>query len=194
MRSDAIAIELGHDRHRTRRLAETTKVGGGQQQAEITSPAELVRLHEARVKVGPFGAILLLEMVDPLGGGVEIPLDLPDVRSRLLELFRLDLAIDLQSAEIPEQRPFLRRQPIRFALERLQPIAGAARERLRPRAIGLLSEKEDGQGKDAAPDECRLTPPAGALRPFSRRLVEIVEIVEPVELASITGKEKAFHR
>jgi hypothetical protein len=88
----------------------------------------------------------------------------------------------------------------------LKPITGAARERLRPRALGLLRENEDGHGKDAAPDERRSTRATRASRPFHRRRVDMVEIVgipgivqligliELIGLAPIDGNEKAFHR
>jgi hypothetical protein len=55
----------------------------------------------------------------------------------LLDLFRLELPLDLQLAQVAEQRALVRGQAIGLFLQCLQAIAGTARQRFGARAVGL---------------------------------------------------------
>ena len=57
---------------------------------------------------------------------------------QLPKLLDLDLPLELQLAQIAEQRPFLRRELVGFAMQRLQALAGPRGERLGAGAVVLL--------------------------------------------------------
>ena len=137
VRLDAIAIELGQRRDRPGRLAQTAKVGRREQQPQISRLAELVDFDETLLQLGELGpaprpgarpsaTLVLSSSTCTLRG----------IRVHALELFRLDLPLHLELAQVAEQRALVGRQSIRFALERLQPLGGAPRQRLGPCALG----------------------------------------------------------
>ena len=66
-----------------------------------------------------------LQRLHPLGGRRQLGLDLRGVGGQPLQLFRTELALDLQLPQLAEQRAFLRGEPIGFALEGLQPLGRA---------------------------------------------------------------------
>ena len=69
----------------------------------------------------------------------------------MLELLALELPLDLELAEVAEQRALLGREAIGFALQRLQPLGRAPRERLGPRALAgtCAPTAETGTAKTA---------------------------------------------
>ena len=75
------------------------------------------------------------------------------VRGDLPQLFGFDFPVDFELAQIAEQRPLLGRQPVGFALQRLQTFGRAARERLGARAIGRLTGRGDCRGGDGREDD-----------------------------------------
>jgi hypothetical protein len=141
VRLDAVAIQLGQRRHCARGLSQTSKVGSRQQQPQISCLAELVDFDETLVELGDLGLSRSPEGVHPGARPAELGLHTRGIRVDALELFRLYLPLHLELAQVAEQRPLVGCQSIRLALERLQPIGGAPRHRLGPRALGQrLSE------------------------------------------------------
>ena len=135
VRRDAIAIELGERGDGAGGLAEAAQVGGGEQEPEVARLAELVDLDQPLLQLGELGPRRGLKRVHARRGPVELGLDLRGVGVESLELLGLELALDLEPAEVAEQRALLGREAVGFALQRLEAFAGAPRERLGPRPL-----------------------------------------------------------
>ena len=108
---------------------------------------------------------------DPLPVRGELAGNLRAVRRKLPQLFGLDLAIDFQLSQIAEQRPLVRRQPVGFLLQGLQPIGRALRQRLRARALGRLSLQHERQCGSEQKYTHRLTYRHGAVALQRRQVV-----------------------
>ena len=150
VRRDSLAIDPGERGDYARRSAHLRQVGRRQQESQVASLAQLVNLHEARTDVGAGGEILLLQLAHALVGGGQLLCYLRMFRVDLPQLFGCDLPLEFELAQIAEQRPFLGGEPVRFSLQRLQPLGCPARERLSPDAVGLLRENRQGQGEASA--------------------------------------------
>ena len=59
-----------------------------------------------------------------------------DVGVDALQFFGFDLPLDLELAQIAQQGALVGGEPIGFALQRLQPLGRAPRQRLGPRPLG----------------------------------------------------------
>lgn len=148
MRGDPLAILRGERRDHARGLPHAPHVSGREQQAQISSTPEFVQADEACAQFGAFGELFLLE-----------PATLPVERVELLrrgvhpcvgpsQFLRLDLPLELELLQVAKERSFLCREAISLAVERLQPIGGATRQRLGLRAIGLLRAERAAEQRD----------------------------------------------
>ena len=140
----AVAITFRERRDRARRVTHAAHVGGGQQQPQISPLSQLVQLDNSRAELGPLGRVARVEPPDlgvclgELGG------ERRRFRIDLLQFFRFDLSVELEPTEIPDERAFFGRKPIGFRMQRLKPLGGAARERFRYAAVGLLRCNRNG--------------------------------------------------
>ena len=131
-----------------RRLADLPHVGRREQQPQIAALAELVDVDEPRSQFGPAGRFLALELARSLFVRRQLRRDLRPVGRDLPQFLGFDLPIDLQLAQVAEQRPLLRGERVRFALQRLQTLGRAPRQRLGARAVRRLREQRRRQGYD----------------------------------------------
>ncbi len=83
--------------------------------------------------------------------GGHLGLHLLQLRIGLPILLGLDLAVEFELAQIAEERAFLRRELIGFALQGLDALCRARGERLGPRAIGRLRREREPERRD---DDC----------------------------------------
>ena len=104
VRRDAIAIEFGQRGDGARRLTEALQIRGRQQQAEVARLAQLVDLDQPLLQLGQFGARRFLEPIHARARLVELALQLGGIGVDPLQLFRLQLTLDLQLAQVAEQR------------------------------------------------------------------------------------------
>ena len=105
---DAIAIELGERGDRARRLAEAPQVGRREQQAQIARLAELVDLDEPRRSSGAAARADACSVVHPRRWSASSSVcTCAASASTLLELLGLDLPLDLELAQVAEQRALL---------------------------------------------------------------------------------------
>ena len=167
MRCDAVAIELRQRGSRARRLAEAAHVGGGEQQPRVSRLSELVHFDEPGFEIRTRRDRLRPAASSScLGDGRQLALDLCGVGVELPKLFDLDLPLELQFAQIAEQRPFLRGELIGFPVQRLHALARPRGERLGAGAVVLLGQGTTArQNDDERPqDDERPTRMHGALR------------------------------
>ena len=145
MRRDAIAIELGERGHGPGRLAEAPQVGRGEEQAQVARLAELVDLDQPQLQLGQSGARRGLQRVHSRRRLIELGLDPGGVGIDALELGGFDQALDLERAQVADQRALVRREAIGLALERLEALGGPPRERFRPRPLRRLRRQGDDE-------------------------------------------------
>ena len=145
MLGDAPAVELRQRRNGARRLTHRAQIGGREQQAQVAALSQFVDLNQPRAKARTLGQVALLELAHAVAGAREFGGDALQQRVDLLVLLRFDLPLDFELAQIADERLLLGREQIRFALQRLQPLGRAARERLGPRALRLLCEEGERQ-------------------------------------------------
>ncbi len=138
MRCDPIPVPPGDGGDHAGGLTDTADFGGGEKQPQVTALTEFVQLDEARTKSWKVRLLLRLEPQEFLvecgefGGGARL------VGSGLPEFLVLDLPLDLEPTQVAEQGARLRREAIRFLVERLQALAGRPRQRLGAGAVVLL--------------------------------------------------------
>ena len=121
-----------------RGLAARRCTSGGRAGGERTRATELVGFNQPRAGCGRATAADFVERGDPLARRHPArPARAVNVGVDLLDLFRLELPLDLQHAHVAEQRALVRGQAIGLALQCLQAIGGTARQRFGARAIGL---------------------------------------------------------
>jgi hypothetical protein len=94
------------------------------------------------LKLGPLGAIAFLEMLDFRVDFVERRGGFPGFVVGALELFFLDLPLELEAPKVAEERAFFGGEAIGFFVQDAKTLGGARRESFSPRLIGLL--REDG--------------------------------------------------
>ena len=144
-----IAIELRQSGNHARGASKLPHVCGRQQQPQIAGAAELVDLHQPRAQVGALGEILALELVDPVSGRGELGGDFGGGGAGPAKLLSLDLPLDLERAEIVQERALLGRQLVGLALQRLLPLGGAPGERFGAGAVRWLAVRNRrGQHND----------------------------------------------
>ena len=109
MRGDPLAIAPGDRGHHARRLAELPHVGRRQQQPEIAALSQLVELDEPRLQLGRARACSCC--LEPRDFRVERPSSAATrvgVGFGLPQLLVLDLPLELEPAQVAEQRPLFR--------------------------------------------------------------------------------------
>ncbi len=138
MHRDPIPVAPGNGGDHAGGLTDTADFGGGQKQPQVPALAEFVQLGEARAQSWKVGLLLRLEprqfLVEcgEFGGGAFF------VAPGLPEFLVLDLPLELEPTQVAEQGARLRREAIRFLVERLQTLARRPRQRLGAGAVVLL--------------------------------------------------------
>src|SRR5207237_1057777 len=115
---DAVAIDPSERRRRAVRASQLPQIVDVEQQPPVARAAHLVQLHEARFDVGTLPIRLPLQRLRARGRRVELTLNAAGLRLDRGELFRFDLSIQFELAELNEQRLLLRSERFRLALER----------------------------------------------------------------------------
>src|SRR4029079_11503138 len=126
-------------------------------QADVAAATELVDLDEPRAQVGALGQILLFQRRDlPAGIGHRL-LHRLDLAIGVVQRIGLQLAVDLELAEVAEERALLRGELIGLALEGLQPRRRARRLRFGARPLRLRrgdrgEQRPEGEGEEEERD------------------------------------------
>ena len=124
---DAIAIDAPERRRGAVGAADVAQAVHVEQQPPVAGAPHLVELHQPRFDVGPLALRFALRAPSVRRGRVaSFCLDVGGLALDLFELLHLDRAIDLELAQLGEQRALLRRERLRFALQRRR-AARAAR-------------------------------------------------------------------
>ena len=144
MRGKPVSVAARQRGQHSRGLPDAPRVRKRQHQPEVPSASQFVQLDDARAKLRPGRLFLLFELpdlridhVDLLGGVLRFRVHFP-------EFFRLDLPLDLETSQLAQERAFLGRELVRFALQRLQAVGGAGGKGFGLRAIGSLRAKQHG--------------------------------------------------
>jgi hypothetical protein len=138
VRRDPIPVAPGDGRHHAGGLTDTSGIGGGEKETQVSALPELVELDEPRTKSWKVRLFLsfephefLIERVQFGGGPFFVVFGLP-------ELLILDLPFDLEPPQVTDQGARLRREAIRFLVERLQALARGPGQGLGAGAVVLL--------------------------------------------------------
>jgi hypothetical protein len=175
VRRDAVAIELREHADGARRLSDAPQIRGGEEHAQVARLAQLVQLDDARAQLGTRRLLGLLQRRHARGCRPEVGGDLRRVGVDLLQLLRLQLALDLELPQVAKDGALLRREAVGFALQRLQPLARTRGQRRGPRAVGLLRQERRRTHHDAPRAEhfkkaaCHRYPKVSARRNTSAR-------------------------
>ena len=133
---DAVAIDPSERRRRAVRASQLPQIVDVEQQPPVARAAHLVQLHEARFDVGTLPIRLPLQRLRARGRRVELTLNAAGLRLDRGELFRFDLSIQFELAELNEQRLLLRSERFRLTLERRETIRRALRQGFGLGAVG----------------------------------------------------------
>jgi hypothetical protein len=155
VRRDALAILRRQRGHHARGLPKPGQIRGREQQPHVASASELVQADEPRAQLRARGVLFVLERLNLLIDRVELLRRGGDLLVGAPQFFGFDLAVELQLAQVAEERALLRREPVGFVVQRLQPVGRAARERFGLRAVRFLrrergaDQRNDGQREAA---------------------------------------------
>ena len=138
MRRETLAIPPGYRGDHARRLTDVASVGARKEQTKVPALAELIELHEPRAQFGSLCLFLFLEFCKFLAESADIGDDAFLVGLRLPELLVFDLPIELETAQIAEQRPCFEGEAVGFLGERPEAFVGLPGERFGARAVVLL--------------------------------------------------------
>ena len=141
MRIEARPIELRDRRDAARHAAQRTEIFRAQQKREIPAAPALVDLHESLSHARAFGDPQRLDCRKPRRCGLVSRIDLGERGFRLLHILRFQLALQLESAELVQQRSGLLGESIGFGLELANALIRLRDERADRRALRLICGK-----------------------------------------------------
>jgi hypothetical protein len=87
-------------------------------------------------------------------------------RGRLAQRLGFDLARDFKRPKVADEGAFLGREAVGLLLERLEPFAGPAGERLGAIPIGRLGEERNGDRRNGDRCDKECNPRRGPMKPF----------------------------
>ncbi len=129
VRQNPLAVPALDGGDKARGLGHLPCIGGRHEQPQVASLAEFVQIDEAGLDRRPLRDVFGLEASHFGIERAELGRSRRDVRLDAPELFSLDLAIDLELAEIAEQRARLGRESVGLLLQHAQAVAGPLRAR-----------------------------------------------------------------
>jgi len=151
----AVAIDPRQRRGRAVRPPDRPHVLHIQKQPPVAGASHLVQLDQPGLDVRALDVGTRAQFRRPGDGGVERRARRPEVGLDADELLRLHLPVDLQRAELDEQRLLLRGERVRFAAEGAQPFVGAPRRGVHTGALlrrggrRLRRERQDERQREA---------------------------------------------
>ena len=142
----ALPIEPIHRGRRAVGTADRLQVVEIEQQPPVAGASQLVQLDEAGLDIRTFGVrgVSKRRRTGDRRGQLRLRPAQGDLDRR--EILGLQLALDLERAELDEQGLLLRGQRLGFALQRADPVGDALGDRVGARAIGRRRLREEAQG------------------------------------------------
>ena len=114
---DSLLVDARQRRDGPRGASELAHISRAEEQARVSTASALVDVHELLLHVRHLGQSLQLEAGESIGRLLQRPLGFRRLCGRLLGLLVLQVALDLELAEIADERARFARQTLRLPLE-----------------------------------------------------------------------------
>jgi hypothetical protein len=139
MLRDALLVQAHQGRHGTGGSAKLFTAVAPEEQTGVAGSSTLVDIHELRLQVRELRQSLRFKLLEIIGGLCDRSLALGHGRFGLAHTLDLDLAVDLELAEVAKQRARLANQGIGFVLQCLNTIVDSTGCSLSATTFGRLA-------------------------------------------------------